>query len=139
LFTLIYHTIHQMRTVHRIYTHETKVDRYRLQPFYALAGLAAVTALGFAIYTYPWLADPGAQSSGNGQTDFAVLLTMPFYLWPLVIFVWPLWGAHRALVRHKEEALEEVGRRRQAITFSWTPGRRLAAWTSSIRRWRSRP
>jgi hypothetical protein len=115
-FTLIYHTIHQMRTVHRIYSRETEVDLYRLQPFYALAGLASVTALGFAIYTYPWLADPGVQYSGDGQADLAVLLTMPFYLWPLAIFVWPLWSAHRALARHKEAALEEAGRRRQAIT-----------------------
>jgi len=115
-FTLIYHTIHQMRSVHRIYSGETAVDLYRLQPFYALAGLAAVTALGFAIYTYPWLADPGTQTGGNAQAGFAVLLTLPFYLWPMAIFVWPLWGAHRGLVRHKEAALEEVGRRREAIT-----------------------
>ena len=115
-FTLIYHTIHQMRSVHRIYSRETAVDLYRLQPFYALAGLAAVTALGFAIYTYPWLADPGTQTGGNPQADFTVLLTLPFYLWPMVIFVWPLWGARRSLARHKEMSLEEVGRRREAIT-----------------------
>ncbi len=115
-FTLIYHTIHQMRTVHRIYRSETQVDLYRLQPFYALAGLTAVTALGFALYTYPWLADPGTQTGGNPQADISILLTVPFYLWPMVIFVWPLWGAHRSLARHKEAALEEVGRRPHAIT-----------------------
>ena len=115
-FTLIYHTIHQMRTVHRIYGRETRVDLYQLQPFYSLAGLAAVTALGFAIYTYPWLTDPGVQTGTSAQVDFSLLLTFPFYLWPIVIFVWPLWGAHRALVGHKESALTEVGRRRESIT-----------------------
>ncbi len=113
-FTLIYHTIHQMRTVHRIYTRETRVDLFRLQPFYALAGLAAVTALGFAIYTYPWLTDPGAQY-GTGQLDISLLLTTPFYLWPMAIFIWPLWGAHRSLVEHKSQALAEVGARRRSL------------------------
>lgn len=110
-FTLIYHTIHQMRTVSRIYIRETRVDLYRLQPFYALAGLAALTALGFAVYTYPWLADPGASAYSA-----AILLTFPFYIWPIVIFVWPLWGAHRILVETKEASLAEVGLRREAIT-----------------------
>jgi hypothetical protein len=110
-FTLIYHTIHQMRTVSRIYTRQTQVDLYRLQPVYALAGLTAVTALGFAVYTYPWLADPGASAFGT-----ASLLTMPFYVWPMVIFVWPLWGAHRILVERKEADLAGVGRRRESIT-----------------------
>jgi hypothetical protein len=116
-FTLIYHTIHQMRTVSRIYTHQTQVDLYRLQPVYALAGLTAVTALGFALYTYPWLADPGLQA-GALPTAYStvVFLTLPFYVWPILIFVWPLWGAHRILVERKEADLAGVGRRRESIT-----------------------
>lgn len=110
-FTLIYHTIHQMRTVSRIYTRETRVELYRLQPYYAMAGLTALTALGFAVYTYPWLADPGVSTY-----ESAILLTLPFYVWPMVIFVWPLWGAHRMLVETKDGALSEVGRRREALT-----------------------
>ena len=110
-FTLIYHTIHQMRTVSRIFTRQSQVDLYRLQPVYALAGLTAVTALGFAVYTYPWLADPGASAFGT-----ASLLTMPFYVWPMVIFVWPLWGAHRILVERKEAEQADVGQRRESIT-----------------------
>ena len=116
-FTLIYHTIHQMRTVSRIYTHQTQVDLYRLQPVYALAGLTAVTALGFAIYTYPWLADPGLQAGALPTAyGMVVFLTLPFYLWPILIFVWPLWGAHRILVERKEAELADVGHRRESIT-----------------------
>jgi hypothetical protein len=116
-FTLIYHTIHQMRTVSRIYTRQTQVDLHRLQPVYALAGLTALTALGFAIYTYPWLSDPGIQP-GAMPTPYVmvVLLTVPFYVWPILIFVWPLWGAHRILVERKEEELANVGERRDSIT-----------------------
>jgi hypothetical protein len=116
-FTLIYHTIHQMRTVSRIFTRQSQVDLYRLQPVYALAGLTAVTALGFAVYTYPWLADPGLQA-GALPTAYAtvVFLTLPFYVWPILIFVWPLWGAHRILVERKEAELADVGRRRESIT-----------------------
>jgi len=116
-FTLIYHTIHQMRTVSRIYTRQTQVDLYRLQPVYALAGLTALTALGFAVYTYPWLADPGLQE-GALPTAYStvVFLTLPFYVWPILIFVWPLWGAHRILVERKETELAAVGHRRESIT-----------------------
>ncbi len=115
-FTLIYHTIHQMRTVSRIYTQQTQVDLHRLQPVYALAGLTALTALGFAVYTYPWLADPGAQP-GALPTAYStvVFLTLPFYVWPILIFVLPLWGAHRILVERKEAELAEAGRRRESI------------------------
>jgi len=116
-FTLIYHTIHQMRTVSRIYTQQTQVDLHRLQPVYALAGLTALTALGFALYTYPWLADPGIQP-GAMPTSYVlnILLTLPFYVWPILIFVWPLWGAHRILVERKETELADIGHRRESIT-----------------------
>ena len=116
-FTLIYHTIHQMRTVSLIYTRQTQVDLYRLQPVYALAGLTALTALGFAVYTYPWLADPGARPGALPTAySMVVFLTLPFYVWPILIFVWPLWGAHRILVERKEVELADVGRRRESIT-----------------------
>ena len=116
-FTLIYHTIHQMRTVNRIYTRQTQVDLYRLQPVYALAGLTAVTALGFAVYTYPWLTDPGAQPGAlPAAYNMVVFLTLPFYVWPILIFVWPLWGAHRILVERKDAEQADVGQRRESIT-----------------------
>ena len=112
-FTLVYHTIHQLRTVHRIYAQETTVDLYRLRPIYALAELTAVTAVGFAIYTYPWLADLQNASSTLGPA--ALVLNIPFFAWPIVIFLWPLWGAHRTLVELKEAALGEAATRVKSL------------------------
>lgn len=118
-FTLVYHTIHQLTTVHRIYTRQAQVDLYRLQPIHALSGLAAVTALGFAAYTYPWITNPGAQPGAQGAAGVSFLLTAPFYVWPILVFVWPLWGAHRLLAQHKAAALDDLGRRRQSLSASF--------------------
>ncbi|MEX0788976.1 MAG: hypothetical protein WD906_08995 [Anaerolineales bacterium] len=114
-FTLVYHTIHQLRTVHKIYVRHAQVDLYRLRPVYALAGLTAATALGFAAYTYPWLTDPGLQA-GSSLSGYTLVLSPPFYVWPILIFVWPLWGAHRILVERKDQALADLGQRKQTIT-----------------------
>jgi hypothetical protein len=117
-FTFVYHTIHQLRTVHRIYTTQTQVNLYRLRPIYALAELTALTALGFAIYTYPWLSDPGmaGATAGGPPLEYNLVLTLPFYVWPIAIFVWPLWGAHRILVHHKDQALACIGHRMDSVT-----------------------
>ena len=126
-FTLIYHTIHQLRMVRRIYARETIVDLYRLRPIYALAELTALTAIGFAIYTYPWLEDTLNASSTYGAA--AILINTPFFAWPLVIFVWPLWGAHRALVELKEVALAEAATRAKllaSLLHERIDGRQLA-------------
>jgi hypothetical protein len=126
-FTLIYHTIHQLRTVRRIYAEETNVDLYRLRPIYGLAELTALTALGFAIYTFPWLEDSLNASSTIGAS--AILINLPFFAWPLVIFVWPLWGAHRTLVELKEAALAETATRAKlmaSLLHERIDGRQLA-------------
>lgn len=113
-FTLIYHTIHQLRTVRRIYAQETNVDLYRLRPIYALAELTALTAVGFAAYTYPWLED--LIHAASTLDPAVIVLNLPFFAWPLVIFLWPLWGAHRTLVELKESELGESGIRARALT-----------------------
>lgn len=126
-FTLIYHTIHQLRMVRRIYARETNVDLYRLRPIYALAELTALTAIGFAIYTFPWLEDTLNASTAYGAAS--ILINIPFFAWPLVIFVWPLWGAHRTLVELKESALAEAATRAKlmaSLLHERIDGRQLA-------------
>lgn len=112
-FTLIYHTIHQLRTVRRIYAQETRVDLYRLRPIYALAELTALAAAGFAIYTYPWLED--LFNAASTLDPAVIVLNLPFFAWPLVVFLWPLWGAHRTLVDLKEAALAETAIRSRSV------------------------
>ena len=112
-FTLIYHTIHQLRVVRRIYAKETRVDLYRLRPIYALAELTALAAAGFAVYTYPWLED--LLNAASELSLAVVVLNLPFFAWPIVIFLWPLWGAHRTLVELKEAALTEAATRSKSL------------------------
>jgi hypothetical protein len=114
-FTLIYQSIYQLRQVHRIYTRHTRIDLYQPQPYHALAGLVAVIALGAAAYTVPWLADPGLQGDSASAMLAGILLTLPFYAWPILLFILPLWGAHRILVERKSQAQADLGRRRQAL------------------------
>jgi hypothetical protein len=44
-----------------------------------------------------------------------VVLNIPFFAWPIVIFLWPLWGAHRTLVELKESALAESAMRAKSL------------------------
>jgi hypothetical protein len=113
-FTFIYHTIHQLRVVRRIYAQETRVDLYRLRPIYALAELTALAAVGFAVYTYPWLED--LLNAASELNLAVVVLNVPFFAWPIVIFLWPLWGAHRTLVELKEAALTEAATRSKSLS-----------------------
>jgi hypothetical protein len=45
-----------------------------------------------------------------------IVLNIPFFAWPIVIFLWPLWGAHRALVELKEVSLAEAAGRAKVLS-----------------------
>jgi hypothetical protein len=110
---IVYHTIHQLRLVSRIYTERTKVNILETGPLYALSRVTALTAVAilFSIYLYFvfW---------GNWQIQSAPDLAafMAFPLLAIATFVWPLWGAHRLLQKEKAHWKGEVARRMKAVT-----------------------
>ncbi|MBM3120680.1 MAG: hypothetical protein FJZ97_00675 [Chloroflexi bacterium] len=106
----IYHSIHQLREISRIYLTFTRVNLYRLQPLYAFSVPAALTAGGLILYNYAWFA-VGPEFLNQ---PISIALGVFFATAAAVIFAWPLLGIHRRLVAEKRLALAESARRFEA-------------------------
>jgi hypothetical protein len=109
---VIYHTIHQLLMVNKIYTNYTRINLFELGPMYALSGLAARTAIGIGIPTYLWFQFSSASTTGISPADLAETIVMGIII--VVTFIWPLWGAHNLLGREKQRLQDEVARRIEA-------------------------
>lgn len=112
---LVYHTLHQLRMVNKIYTEHTRINLFQLGPLYALSGLTARTAIGIAIPTYLWfqinsLFSPRASASDIFQTVVLGSVTV-------LTFVVPLLGAHNLLAREKQR-LQDGAARRVEVTLA---------------------
>jgi hypothetical protein len=108
--TLIYHTIHQLRVINRIFARHTRVSLFRMRPLYAFSSLTALTAVSLTVIPYAWMAiNPGALSD-----PIAIRVALPFTILAVVTFVWPLLGVHRLLVEEKERLLGEGSLRLEA-------------------------
>ena len=108
----LYHMVHQLREIHRLYRDHTEVRLTRIRPLYALSRVTALSAIGLVINIYGWsLAQPG-QDLNN-----PVFLMEGFFniATALVVFAWPLWGAHRLLAEAKEEALIGTAQRKESL------------------------
>ncbi len=103
LGALIYHTFHQLRAVHQIYATLPVADVYATEPYYAFTGLALRTALLITLNNYGWV----AASPATLRDPFSLGLTVFLAVLALVMFVWPLWGAHQMLVSSKAGALAQ--------------------------------
>lgn len=103
----VYHTVHQLRTVNRIYTTSTRIDLFNMTPLYAFSLLSALTAGGGLMLMYAWvatepdLADDKISLAAALVTGVVALLT----------FLLPLLGIHRMLEAEKTEAQVAVAQR----------------------------
>jgi hypothetical protein len=105
--TLVFHTIHQLRLISRVYASQTRLNLYRLQPLYAFSVPAGLTSAGLVLYTYAWFGTaPALLSQPIGRVlgvFFVVVAAMTFAL--------PLLGIHRRLVAEKKRLLGESSQR----------------------------
>jgi hypothetical protein len=102
--TFIYHTVHQLGLVDRIFTKHAHIYLFNVKPLYAFSKLTALTTVGLVIGFYGWgfinpdlLTDP----ISIGIMIFISILAM-------ATFVWPLYGAHRLMEKEKEKLLIEL-------------------------------
>jgi hypothetical protein len=101
--TLIYHTIHQLTWVSRIYTQRTHVDLLKPGALYSLSRISAGTALGMMAITYIILgADRRFFRDPRNLISAAIFAGLA-----VLAFILPLLGAHRALVAEKSRMLDE--------------------------------
>ena len=113
---VIYHTLHQLRTVNEIYTRYTRINLFHLGPIYALSSLAARTAIGIAIPTYAWFQLASLSAVGNSPSDIFETIILAFI--GIATFIWPLLGAHSLLEREKQRLKDEVAQRIEATIAS---------------------
>jgi len=111
LAVLVYHTIHQLRLIHHIYLHHTRLNLYRLQPLYAFSTPAALTAAGLLLYSYLWFASTPELINEPASLGLAAF----FSGIAILTFTWPLWGIHRRLVEEKTRLLQESSARFEAV------------------------
>lgn len=113
LFLVLYHTIHQLLQVSRIYTTHARINVYQLNSLYALSLPGAYTALGLIFFVYGlWaITDPT-----DGANVIQISISLVFAAIAAATFAWPLWGAHRRLVQEKEARLSDASSRFEAAT-----------------------
>lgn len=105
-----YHSVHQLTQVSRIYTNHARINVYQLRSLYALSLPGAYTALGLIVFVYGLLALTGSPNA------ISIVISLAFAAIAVTAFAWPLWGAHRRLVKEKEDRLAEVSSRFEATT-----------------------
>jgi hypothetical protein len=110
LGVFLYHTIHQLRVVNRIYTKYTRIDLFRMMPVYAFSRLTAPTAVGLTAGMYGWVAINPDLLSDPVSIGITLLITVL----AVATFAWPLLGVHRLLADEKERLLGESAQRFEA-------------------------
>lgn len=109
LGTVIYHAIHQLNIVRRIYERHIRVDVFVLRPLYSFSSLSALTAVGIGLISYLWFL----------TTPTLMLPNMLFFVGltsiALLTFILPLRGAHQLLEAEKDRLLGENGERQRII------------------------
>jgi hypothetical protein len=107
----LYHTIHQLRVISRIYTRHTHIRLLHLGPLYAFSRVTQQTTIGIVSFFYIF------SLTATGFRAQPALLLLGGILWAAigaVTFAWPLLGVHRLLATEKERLLEENTRRLEA-------------------------
>ena len=107
--TFIYHTIHQLRVINRIFTRRTRINLFRMRPLYAFSSVTALTAVSLTIIPYAWMAINPAP-----LTTTTIGIMFPITALALASFVWPLLGVHQLLVEEKGRLLDEGSLRLEA-------------------------
>jgi hypothetical protein len=110
LLLFIYHSIHQLALIRRVYLTCTRIDLFKLTPLYAFSRFTAKSALAWLAIGYAWFAavsimavDPFNVASGS-----VVMLVA------LATFLVPLLGVHQMLVAEKARAKAETTQRLKA-------------------------
>lgn len=122
----VYHSLHQLSLISRIYTQHARITIYQLQPLYALSLPGAFTAIGVLLLLYGWIA---LGSTPQAVDPVAIALAVTLAAIAAATFVLPLAGAHRRLVQEKDRRLTEASSRFEATAeelHRQLDGRRLA-------------
>jgi len=108
----IYHTIHQLTQINRIYTQHTKVNLFQMKPLYGFSDLAALTAGSMIVLPYGFLVvNPDVTISD----PIVLSMYIVFSFIALITFLLPQLGIHKLQQAEKDRLLDEVYQHYQAL------------------------
>ena len=107
----LYHVVHLLVMVDRIYTVSTRIDPISPQPLYSLASLASRIAFATLAVQYLYIITVPSVF----QSSSALISTALTALLAIVLLVWPLWGIHRLLLQEKIRLQTEAQQRMKAV------------------------
>lgn len=101
-----YHAYHQLKVIDWLYTSRAMIDPFHPEPLYALSDVTSRMAMLIVAAIYGWVMVSVAGMGGELPTEPLFYLTSASWiLMGILIFIWPLWGAHQLLVEAKNRAL----------------------------------
>jgi hypothetical protein len=107
----MYHTVHQLKLINKIYTGYTRVNIFRMKPFYAFSNLSAFTAGSLAALPYGFL----IVNPGEWKTEFvSVVIILGITILAVVTFIWPQLGMHRIQESEQERMVDQAYMRLEA-------------------------
>jgi len=101
----MYHTVHHLKLINKIYTGYTRVNIFRMKPFYAFSNLSAFTAGSLAALTYGFL----IVNPGEWKTEFvSVVMILGITILAVLTFIWPQLGMHRIQESEQERMVDQA-------------------------------
>jgi hypothetical protein len=116
----IYHTIRQMRLVNTIHVNHVRISLFNLGPLQAFSRLTASTAVSLIVGVYGWMVINPELLTDPVSLGFIGVLT----ILAVVVFAWPLLGAHRLMENEKERMLYALDRDSEAVFSEFNRGLR---------------
>jgi hypothetical protein len=113
LGAFIFHTIHQLRLISRIYNEYVQLNLTNIGPLYAFSGVTARTSIALILLNYLWY----ASSPGLLTQPIIIVVGIVMALFAATTFILPLLGLHRRMAEEKERLLSENGQRIQDVVL----------------------
>jgi hypothetical protein len=101
----VYHTVHQIAVIRKLFANFTNADPYNPEPLYAFSGITGRTAAILLVISYGWVLFLLQTRWMQADAFSGLSVNIFFAFFSLFIFAWPLWGAHQVLVESKRAAL----------------------------------
>ena len=109
----VYYAIHKLSLISRIYTQHTRVTIFGTASLHALSRVGAIMTLVWSIQIYLYLTYWIDWRFENPSDAVVILLSTPI---ALLVFIWPLLGAHGLLQKAKTHRKSQVAQRLEAVT-----------------------
>jgi hypothetical protein len=119
--TFIYHTVRQLRLIHTIHLHHTRINLFELAPLQSFSRVTAITAVGLVTGVYGWLLLNPELLTGPADPLIFLFVGLMTIL-AVAVFVLPLLSVHTRLETEKKRQLAEIDRHFERLFSEFNQG-----------------